>query len=419
MLKSRVLVLLGLAFTGCLNLNKFPICDGPDADQSACMGGNGPAADRTGGANGSSSGSGGQPNAGGKPGDGGDSGSGGRESTGGSVAGAAGSRGMGGDGGSQGPLGMDAPVDVTSPPAACNQSTPPVCDGTSIKECQNDGTLRTSPCERGCAGAVCCGPNTESQAGSCAACGADGQACCKLATPPCAGTLQCVGEKCVVSCGDAPGQRCCEGNTTPCMNNCGTPGGTKTCKGGSYGSCSLGDTCCGDPSCSNNCGEKGTRPCSGTSLGACPVSNKDCCPGDTKKCSNSCNTATGTIACKNGRFSDADCSVKNSPCPGEKGQKCKNGGCDSGLYCSSADKCEAQKGQRADCSEQKECKDNLVCNLDENRCCPKTCPANQHCLNGDCKKEDGQPCSSGGDCTSEVCAKPDPNNPGKLLCGRA
>jgi hypothetical protein len=256
----------------------------------------------------------------------------------------------------------------------------PTCEGGSIKECLADGSLRTSACNRGCVDGACCSGDTEAVGGACAACGGQGQPCCQTATPACGSGLQCDAGKCVVPCGDGPGQVCCEGNTIDCQNNCGTPGGKKTCHGGRYGACSLADTCCADRSCTNNCGETGMRPCNGTSLGTCPVPRRDCCPGDTKDCTNSCGSANGKIACKNGRFSDNDCSVKNSPCPGEKGQPCKKGGgCDGGLFCcpdpgvcSDAElmKCIARRGEGGKCNtmDDNECVATHYCNGDDDVC---------------------------------------------------
>jgi hypothetical protein len=370
---------------------------------------------------------------------GGPAGAGGGGSSGasGSPPNAGGSGAMGGSGASAGDAGAgglgtmptsdsgaglaDAPIVIV--PGACMAGSPPLCDGTSLKECQNDGSFRISPCNRGCAAGACCGGDSEAMAAACGVCGALGQACCKIAMPACGAGLTCESDKCVVPCGDGPGQRCCEGNTIDCVNNCGTAGGKKMCMSGSYGACSLADSCCGDRSCTNNCGEKGTKPCNGTSLGACPVPRRDCCSGESKSCSNSCGTAHGTIACKNGKFSDNDCSVKNSPCPGEKGQMCKDAGkCNSGLFCcdfcmgSTQNTCQPQKGQRGDCGSQKECQDKFVCNLDENKCCPKTCPAFHHCLNGDCRAEPGQPCKNNSDCTTESCTAPDPLLPNDKKC---
>jgi hypothetical protein len=319
-----------------------------------------------------------------------------------------------GGGASNGSGPVDAPG--ASSPTACVPGTPSLCDGMSIKECQNDGTWRSSPCNRGCSAASCCGGDTEAVAGACRACGGDGQACCNIASPACGVGLVCVAAKCVVPCGDGPGQTCCEGHTVDCANNCGT-GGVKVCHGGQYGSCSVANSCCGDRSCTNNCGETGTKPCNGTTLGACPVPRRECCPGDTKACSNSCGTATGTIACKNGKFNDSDCSVKNSPCPGAKGQPCRSGGgCDGGLFCcpdpgicnsTELNRCVARRGDGEKCNTEesdKECLATHYCNGDDDRC-HRRAVVGETC--GDDDVQGGVKCQAGLTCdpTTFTCVK--------------
>jgi hypothetical protein len=199
----------------------------------------------------------------------------------------------------------------------CNPAQGPTCDGNSLKTCMPDGSaFATMTCARGCASGACCGGNTEASGGSCAACGTDGQPCCRVAQPGCGGNLTCQGNgRCAVPCGNGAGQRCCEGDTKPCTNNCGRQG-NQTCSGGSYGACSVPRFECCPPMerCSNGahqvCNNNGQWVSDGgrPSVGCC---NDDHCNGG-KTCQGSaCRCPSNTLE------RGGSC----EPC-GSKGQRC-------------------------------------------------------------------------------------------------
>ena len=222
---------------------------------------------------------------------------------------------------------------------ACDPGQRPTCDGTMLVECSASGSSSTSPCNRGCAAGACCSGSNEAVGGACAACGGQNQPCCKIANPECDTGLACQNNRCVVPCGDGPGQTCCENNVKPCQNNCKTMG-NQTCKGGNYGNCSVKNVdCCGPEDCTNNCGKPGKRACNGGSLAStCSgnVQDTECCNGNHVKCSSGLvETCSGgkrtTTACKSQMCSGtSEC----APC-GTLGALCCPGSspCGGGLIC--------------------------------------------------------------------------------------
>ena len=210
---------------------------------------------------------------------------------------------------------------------ACNPNQPATCDGSTLKECMPDGSaVRTTPCARGCASGACCTGNTESMGGSCGTCGTEGQLCCRIAQPGCTGSLACQPNgRCAVPCGNASGQRCCDGSTMTCQNNCGRQG-ERRCSNGTFGACSIGTFECCPPmerctgtnntthqTC-NNAGQwasDGSDECKkAPGQGPCSSGN-DCTTGR-------CNTGARVCCAANGCCGDGDCG---------NGQRCMSGQC--------------------------------------------------------------------------------------------
>jgi hypothetical protein len=218
----------------------------------------------------------------------------------------------------------------------CKPGSPDSCMGDRRLQCQSDGSLQTSSCDRGCAGGSCCGGSTEALGGKCASCGGEGQSCCKIAQPACQGNLVCGNDGvCHPPCGGS-GQPCCDGTTTECHNNCKTTG-TQRCVNGNWdrSKCPADQRCCNDSDCG------ACQLCSG---GACKA--RSCamgCDSKADKCIEcrsgdiKCTNATTLSTCVGGFWSNTKCTghcfndlqFSGKPGCGCKPVKCT---CDSGGF---------------------------------------------------------------------------------------
>jgi hypothetical protein len=198
-----------------------------------------------------------------------------------------------------------------APGQPCANSCPVPGEKLCKGMCYTDGTLPSETCGNGsdddCDGKIDC---ADSDCGEGTNCGS-GRVCQQ--------------SKCIVPCGNGPGQTCCEGTTMDCSNNCGDPG-KRTCNSGAWGACSKANTCCGDRSCTDKCGKQQTKPCNGTTLGACPQSSCDGGLNQPCKAGNVCNTAD--LACQ--RQTCVKCGGQGQPCCGPRanslagvGQRCR------------------------------------------------------------------------------------------------
>jgi hypothetical protein len=199
------------------------------------------------------------------------------------------------------------------------------CAGLTPQVCDTNGSWKDAagPCARGCAAGACCGNNTEAAGDRCTACGAQGQPCCTIAQPDCSGSqLTCSNGKCVVPCGDGPGQSCCDGHQIACpADNCGKVA-NRTCKNGRYSDCpasNIDTECCDHPNatsctpagqqdvCQN--GRHSTKSCG--AFGCDPAVGKcrECNDSDPPKCADKMGLGFKTLVqCVNGKISKTPCS---------------------------------------------------------------------------------------------------------------
>jgi hypothetical protein len=246
---------------------------------------------------------------------------------------------------------------------ACDPAAKPTCQGTAVKRCMPDGSgFGTTPCDRGCSGGVCCGGGTESAGGACAACGGNGQACCKVANPDCGGGLSCQGNKCAPVCG---AQTACRGG-----DNCCPPGNKCTAVQDSdcpavcgNGAVEPGETCDPCPKCPPSAGCTIHTPSgSGCNL-RCDTStqtrcqnNDNCCPGGCDATNdNDCRPVCGNGKVEAGETCDPcpapDCPDKNCHHQKVGGSKC-NPTCVQGAVITCANACLECNNATSACQEK-------------------------------------------------------------------